>query len=190
MVVSANLNHDPWARESKAHWQKHRPKMYNELEKSGQLEDTLRTAVQRAQDQCAANLDAGMDPFEAERQAKTDYLLLPDEEDVPLLGENPDSLPDPANLPVVAFSGPGPTLYRVEFDIVGPPASGPGPAFKYRRSRQIQNVISWSSHPADLLPVLLQNIYLAAGEDISILQVVAKDWSWSQALAGCLGPQA
>jgi hypothetical protein len=45
-----------------------------------------------------ANAQAGIDPYEAERQAKIDHLFLPDEEDVPLLGENPDALPDPANL--------------------------------------------------------------------------------------------
>jgi hypothetical protein len=98
MVVSANLNHDPWAREAKAHWQKYRPKMYSELEKSGQLEPTLRNAVQRAQDQYVANAQSGIDPYEAESEAKRNYLFLPDEEDVPLLGENPDALPDPANL--------------------------------------------------------------------------------------------
>jgi hypothetical protein len=98
MVVSANLNHDPWAREAKAHWQKYRPKMYNELEKNGQLEPTLRSAVTRAQEQNISNLQSGMDPFEAQSEAKKQHLFLPDEEDVPLLGENPDALPDPANL--------------------------------------------------------------------------------------------
>ena len=98
MVVSANLNHDPWAREAKAHWQKYRPKMYNELEQNGQLEPTLRSAVQRAQDQWSANMDSGMDPYEAESEAKRLHLFLPDEDDVPLLGENPDALPDPANM--------------------------------------------------------------------------------------------
>jgi hypothetical protein len=98
MVVSANLNHDPWAREAKAHWQKYRPKMYNELEKSGQLEPVLRNAVQRAQDQFVENAQAGMHPLEAESEAKKQHLLLPSEQDVPLLGENTAALPDPASL--------------------------------------------------------------------------------------------
>ena len=98
MVVSTNLNHAPWAREAKAHWQKYRPKMYRDLEKNGQLEPTLRNAVQRAEDQNISHLQSEMDPFEAECEAKRNCLFLPDDVDVPLLGENPDALPDAANL--------------------------------------------------------------------------------------------
>lgn len=88
----------PWAMEAEAHWRKYRPKMYRELKQSGELNDFLEKAARRAMDQCVAYVEAGMHPFEAESEAKRDYLLLPDEDDVPLLGENPDALPDPANL--------------------------------------------------------------------------------------------
>jgi hypothetical protein len=88
----------PWAMEAEAHWRKYRPKMYREMEQSGELNDFLAKAARRAMDQCAASVAAGMHPLEAESEAKRNYLLLPDEEDVPLLGENPDALPDPANL--------------------------------------------------------------------------------------------
>lgn len=97
-MFSKKLDHDLWAREAKAHWQKYRPKMYSELEKSGQLENVLRNAVQRAEDQNVASLQSGMHPLEAESEAKKQHLLLPTEEDQPHLGENPDALPDPANL--------------------------------------------------------------------------------------------
>jgi hypothetical protein len=87
-----------WATEAKAHWRKYRPKMYRELKQSGDLNDFLEKAARRAMDQCVAFVEAGMHPLEAESEAKRNYLFLPDEEDVPLLGENPDALPDPANL--------------------------------------------------------------------------------------------
>jgi hypothetical protein len=45
-----------------------------------------------------AYMQAGMDRFEAEREAKIDFLLLPTEEDQPLLGEVYPPSPDPANL--------------------------------------------------------------------------------------------
>ena len=98
MVVSKNLDHDPWAVLAKKHWKTFRPKMYSALVKSGQLEDRLRTAVENAQEQFIAYTQAGMDPFEAEREAKIDYLLLPTEEDQPLLGEDYPPRADPANL--------------------------------------------------------------------------------------------
>jgi hypothetical protein len=60
MVVSANLDHDFLARKAKSHWKTHRPKMYNALVKSGQLENTLRSVVERAQEQYMANAQSGM----------------------------------------------------------------------------------------------------------------------------------
>ena len=60
MVVSANLNHDPWAREARAHWQKYRPKMFKQMQDDGSLEHHLRNAVQRAQDQYAVYVESGI----------------------------------------------------------------------------------------------------------------------------------
>lgn len=88
----------PWEREAKAHRQKYRPKMYKQLEESGQLESSLRNAVDRAKDQTAAMAEAGYHPFEAESESKRQHLFLPAEEDAPELGANPDALPDPASL--------------------------------------------------------------------------------------------
>ena len=88
----------PWAIEAEAYWRKYRPKMYRELKQSGELNDFLEKAARRAMDQCVAFVEAGMHPLEAESEAKRNYLLLPDEDDVPQLGQNPDALPDPANL--------------------------------------------------------------------------------------------
>jgi len=40
----------------------------------------------------------GMDPLEADRQAKLNHYLLPAEENIPELGTDPNALPDPASL--------------------------------------------------------------------------------------------
>jgi len=97
-----------WASEARAHWQKYRPKMYAELEKSGQLEERLKNAVERAKDQATAFLQSGMSPLEAQSEAKRQHLFLPGEEDELDEGFGPMRTPDPASLITV----PGPNVSR------------------------------------------------------------------------------
>jgi hypothetical protein len=83
-----------WATEAKAHLQKYRPEMASQLEKDGKLDDWARQAAARAADQYGAFIESGMDPCEAESEAKRNYMFLPAQEDVPVLGEDPEALPD------------------------------------------------------------------------------------------------
>jgi hypothetical protein len=87
-----------WAREAKAHWQKYRPKMFNELQQSGTLNESLENAAKRAEDQYVASVQNGMHPLEAQSEAKRQHLFLPSEEDQSELGVDPNRLPDPASL--------------------------------------------------------------------------------------------
>ena len=95
------MSHKPlgrWATEAKAHLQKYRPKMADQLESQGKLDDWARQVAEKAKDEYAQSVENGMHPLEAESEAKKNNMFLPSEEDVPLVGENPTALPDPASL--------------------------------------------------------------------------------------------
>ena len=87
-----------WAAEAKAQLQKYRPKMASQLESQGKLDDWARSAADKARDEYARSVENGMHPLEAESEAKKNHMFLPSEEDVPMVGENPNALPDPASL--------------------------------------------------------------------------------------------
>ena len=81
----------PWAEQAKAHWKEHRPKMYAELEKAGTLDDRAQKASDQTRDDLASAIEDGMDYFAAWEMLRERYLFLPTEDDVPLLGEDPDA---------------------------------------------------------------------------------------------------
>src|SRR5215469_5407563 len=87
-----------WATEAKAHLQRYRPKMARQLEKDGKLDDWARRAADGAGNQYAQSVENGVFPLEAESEAKRQHMFLPSEQDEPLLGEDPNALPDPASL--------------------------------------------------------------------------------------------
>jgi ribonuclease D len=88
----------PWAIEAKEHLLKYRPKMASELQSQGKLDDWAQSAANRAVEESVESTYNGMDPLEADRQAKLNHYLLPSEEDMPELGTDPNALPEPASL--------------------------------------------------------------------------------------------
>lgn len=80
------------------HWKEHRPKLYRELGKSGELESHLDGKIKRVLEQkelIKKQLVEQSDytPDQAERSAwelVREDLFLPSEEDVPNLGESPN----------------------------------------------------------------------------------------------------
>jgi hypothetical protein len=76
---------------AKAHWKEHRPRMYRELEQSGQLEEALYAAQELTKDALANLLSQGVPDNQAWEAVRENWLLLPSEEQVPNLGENPAS---------------------------------------------------------------------------------------------------
>src|SRR5690348_8386727 len=88
----------PWSHEAKEHLLKYRPKMAAELQSQGSLDDWAQNAANRAVEESARSIENGMSCLDAQREAKLNHYLLPSEEDVPHLGENPQASPDPASL--------------------------------------------------------------------------------------------
>lgn len=80
-------------------------------------------------------------------------------------------------MPVLPTQPSGPTRFTVEYQVVMPATTAPGPADQYRRPSVIVDLTAASSHPADLLAVLNANVVLMPGERIEILQVRARDWN-------------
>ena len=87
-----------WAVEAKRHLQKYRPKMANELQQQGKLDEWAQKAANRAIEESARSIENGMDSLEAQREAKISNLFLLAEEDMEELGADPNALPDPASL--------------------------------------------------------------------------------------------
>lgn len=81
-----------WGYMALRHWKEHRPKMYRELEKAGSLRKAAYEAEERTVEVLADLIEKGMDPFQAEEIVREMWVLLPDEEDVPHLGEGQDPL--------------------------------------------------------------------------------------------------
>jgi len=88
----------PWAQEAKTHLRKYRPKMARQLERAGKLDDWAQKVANRAIEESARSIENGMQPLEAQSEAKRNHLFLPAEEDMPELGADPNALPDPASL--------------------------------------------------------------------------------------------
>ena len=76
------------------HWKTHRPKMYRELLRGGKLQESVRAAADLTADAVADLVEKGQ-PYDGALEAvREQWAFLPTEEDVPVLGFNPESLPD------------------------------------------------------------------------------------------------
>jgi hypothetical protein len=71
-----------WALEMKAHLKEFRPKMYRDLLEAGKLDEVCQNSADQAKEAYGQMVDGGMDPHEAHREARVQYLLLPSETDV------------------------------------------------------------------------------------------------------------
>jgi Transposon-encoded protein TnpV len=89
-----------WADQYVKHIRQHRPKMYKELKDAGELE-ALALSIQNSAEDCYNRLvqsykASGDSESTAEMYAESDvmrqYILLPTEQDVPILGENMDEM--------------------------------------------------------------------------------------------------
>jgi hypothetical protein len=98
----------PWAQEAKEHLQKHRPNMYQQMQKAGTLDGHVEKMANNARDEFHSAAKNGMDPYEAESEARKNNLFPPGEEDQPHLGASPISSQDPTNLATTTVS-PKPT---------------------------------------------------------------------------------
>ena len=91
-----------WAEEYVKHLYTYRPKMYKELRKSKELEPlalSIQDSAKKLFDGLIhSNMAKGMSESAARTAARNDvmreYILLPTEQDVPTLGEEPDELPE------------------------------------------------------------------------------------------------
>jgi hypothetical protein len=72
-----------WAREMEAHLKEFRPKMHRDLLQAGTLGETCQAAADQAVEEYGNLIDRGVEPNEARRMARVQYLLLPSEKDVP-----------------------------------------------------------------------------------------------------------
>lgn len=87
-----------WATEAKNHLLKYRPKMAAALQAQGKLDDWALKVSEKAKDEYCLSIENGMQPLEAESEAKKNHYLLPSQEDQPELAADPNRLPDPATL--------------------------------------------------------------------------------------------
>ena len=91
-----------WAEEYVKHLYTHRPKMYKELRKSRELEPlalSIQDSAKKLLDSLiSSNMAMGMSESAARTAARNhvmrEYILLPSEKDVPVLGEEPDEFPE------------------------------------------------------------------------------------------------
>jgi hypothetical protein len=79
----------PWAQQAVEHWRKYRPK-YAQLFQSGELYERAEKAAQQTNKEYQNGITNGMLSHESWEVVRERYLFLPAEEDVPLLGENPN----------------------------------------------------------------------------------------------------
>lgn len=77
-----------WKELARAHLKEHRPKLYRELEASGDLESFLEDRREAASRVLDEYLSRGLS-YDQGWEAASRELFLPSEEDVPLLGEEP-----------------------------------------------------------------------------------------------------
>jgi len=83
----------------KAHWKEHRPRMYRELERQGQLDQAVYLAQERTRDAFAELVsNQGVPAFQADEATRELWAFLPSEDDVPDLGFDPTTLPAPPDL--------------------------------------------------------------------------------------------
>jgi hypothetical protein len=63
------------------HWRKHRPQMYAELEKAGDLAESLHAAQERTSDLMDSLLDKGLPHHQAWELAREEWAFLPSKDD-------------------------------------------------------------------------------------------------------------
>jgi hypothetical protein len=83
-----------WERNVAAHLKQHRPKMYRELMRSGQLEATCRKMWEEYTNQLADLVSNQGLPYNQAEELAQPLAFPQSESDQPLLGENPNK-PDP-----------------------------------------------------------------------------------------------
>ena len=80
-----------WELEAKKHWTEHRPRLVKFLREKGVLRQALQRAAENAGLMFGRLARQGVNPWEAQREARVQFILLPDEESVPML--DPDQAP-------------------------------------------------------------------------------------------------
>ena len=80
-----------WEVEAEKHWTEHRPRLVAYLREKGVLRQALQQAAENAGLMFGALARRGVNPWEAQREARVQFLLLPDEDSVPVL--EPDQAP-------------------------------------------------------------------------------------------------
>ena len=80
-----------WEVEARRHWTKHRPRLVKYLREKGVLRQALQAAAENAGLTFVEMAKRGVNPWEAQREARIQFLLLPEEESVPML--DPDQAP-------------------------------------------------------------------------------------------------
>jgi hypothetical protein len=65
------------------HWKKYRPQMYAELEKAGDLAESVYAAQERTSDLMNSLLDKGLPRHQAWELASEEWAFLPSEDDSP-----------------------------------------------------------------------------------------------------------
>ena len=69
------------------HWREHRPRLYSELQRSGTLTKVLAETNEAASDMIIRLIHKGLYEHEAFEIVSRQYIFLPDEDDMPNLGE-------------------------------------------------------------------------------------------------------
>ena len=79
-----------WKEKARSHWKEFRPQMYQDLLKSGQLEQALRKASDNANEEISELVsNGGLKLHEAHEIVLPRYIYLKPESEQPKLGENP-----------------------------------------------------------------------------------------------------
>ena len=80
-----------WALQAAEHWKEFRPRLHQQLQQSGRLEEAAKKAVQLTQDELGQLVEKGANYQEAWELVREKYLFLPSEEDQPELGVSQES---------------------------------------------------------------------------------------------------
>jgi hypothetical protein len=77
------------------HWLKYRPKMCQALKRAGKFDQAVETAAELTQGLLSKLLAKGLDYNQSEEIAYREWMLLPDEQEVPKLPFDPAALQPP-----------------------------------------------------------------------------------------------
>lgn len=73
------MQHAHWMAQAREHWKEHRPKMFKELQASGQLETRLREAAEATSQQMQELMAQGFQHHEAWEATREQFLFPPEE---------------------------------------------------------------------------------------------------------------